>query len=452
MSDRDLHAIVARAEGNAFFAEELMVATEMGGHGLPVDLADLLLVRLDRLANHPKQVVRAASCAGRRISHAPLSPVVEQNDEDLGRSLRAAVESTVLVQVGVDGYTFRHALLAKAVYDDLLLGERARIHAAYAKALNGGLVEGTAAELARHARAAHDLDTTLRASINAGADAMSVGGPDEAAQHYEGALALLSDHTREVPVDLDLIALVVDAAEAVTAAGHPQRAAALVEDQLHQLPVDVPAHGRVRLLLAMANNSIADRCAYRCARGHDRGSVADRHRANAAVAKLLSALALPNAQRGRDEEAARHATEALALAQKLDLPRVVAEFETARSQARLASVWRSMGRTGEARAIADTALKTARRLGAEPLLAELRQLGLSRGRDTDSRRDSDLTTRETEILGLVALGRSNGEIARQLFISVKTVSVHVSNILVKVGAGSRTEAAAIALRDGLLPS
>ena len=62
-----------------------------------------------------------------------------------------------------------------------------------------------------------------------------------------------------------------------------------------------------------------------------------------------------------------------------------------------------------------------------------------------------LTARETEIRGLVALGRSNGVIARQLFISAKTVSVHVSNILAKLGASGRTEAAAIARRDGLLP-
>ena len=61
-----------------------------------------------------------------------------------------------------------------------------------------------------------------------------------------------------------------------------------------------------------------------------------------------------------------------------------------------------------------------------------------------------LTARETEILGLVAQGRSNGEVARQLFISTKTVSVHVSNILAKLGASGRTEAAAIARRDGLL--
>ena len=61
-----------------------------------------------------------------------------------------------------------------------------------------------------------------------------------------------------------------------------------------------------------------------------------------------------------------------------------------------------------------------------------------------------LTPRESEILALVAEGRSNGEIGRQLFISTKTVSVHVSNILGKLGAAGRTEAAAIARREGLL--
>ncbi len=63
-----------------------------------------------------------------------------------------------------------------------------------------------------------------------------------------------------------------------------------------------------------------------------------------------------------------------------------------------------------------------------------------------------LTPRETEILALVAEGRTNGEIGKQLFISTKTVSVHVSNILGKLAASSRTEAAAIARRHGMLPA
>ena len=54
------------------------------------------------------------------------------------------------------------------------------------------------------------------------------------------------------------------------------------------------------------------------------------------------------------------------------------------------------------------------------------------------------------MLALVAQGRSNREIAGQLFISAKTVSVHVSNILAKLGAAGRTEAVAIARRRGYL--
>ena len=61
----------------------------------------------------------------------------------------------------------------------------------------------------------------------------------------------------------------------------------------------------------------------------------------------------------------------------------------------------------------------------------------------------DLTPREQEVLALVASGMSDGEIARSLVISKKTVSVHVANIKAKLGASSRVEVATIALRDSL---
>jgi DNA-binding CsgD family transcriptional regulator len=60
-----------------------------------------------------------------------------------------------------------------------------------------------------------------------------------------------------------------------------------------------------------------------------------------------------------------------------------------------------------------------------------------------------LTPREAEVLALVAAGRSNRQIAQALFISPKTASVHVSNILAKLGVATRVEAAAIAHRLGL---
>jgi len=61
-----------------------------------------------------------------------------------------------------------------------------------------------------------------------------------------------------------------------------------------------------------------------------------------------------------------------------------------------------------------------------------------------------LTDREIEVLTLVAVGRSNEEIGKELFISPKTASVHVSHILAKLGTKSRTEAAATAHRLRLL--
>lgn len=63
----------------------------------------------------------------------------------------------------------------------------------------------------------------------------------------------------------------------------------------------------------------------------------------------------------------------------------------------------------------------------------------------------DLTERETDVLRLLAQGKSNKEIAQQLSIGEKTVKTHVSNILGKLGVLSRTQAALYALRKGLVP-
>ena len=61
-----------------------------------------------------------------------------------------------------------------------------------------------------------------------------------------------------------------------------------------------------------------------------------------------------------------------------------------------------------------------------------------------------LTAREHEVLALLAEGRTNGQIGRALFISPKTASVHVSNLIAKLGATSRTEVVALAYQRGLL--
>ncbi|MFG2880602.1 response regulator [Streptomyces sp. NPDC048337] len=64
-------------------------------------------------------------------------------------------------------------------------------------------------------------------------------------------------------------------------------------------------------------------------------------------------------------------------------------------------------------------------------------------------RSGSLTDREREVLGLIADGRSNREIARALVLSEKTVKTHVSNILMKLDLSDRTQAALWAVRHGI---
>jgi DNA-binding NarL/FixJ family response regulator len=125
-------------------------------------------------------------------------------------------------------------------------------------------------------------------------------------------------------------------------------------------------------------------------------------------------------------------------------------FRTAQARVVLAGILRAGGDIEASREVADAARGAAETLGAAPLLAELRRLGATRSAQSSGAGTTELTPREREILGLVSEGASNGEIGRRLFISPKTVSVHVSHILAKLGAASRTEAAAVARRRGLL--
>ncbi len=742
LRESEMAGIVARAEGNAFFVEELVGAASVRGRAVPDDLAELLLVRLDRLSETSQQVVRAASVSGRRVSHALLDAVAGVPEADLDTALREAVELNVLVPTSNDFYRFRHALLAEAVYDDLLPGERVRMHAAYVAALNSGAVNGTAAELARHARAAHDLATAVDASIRAGDEALSVGGPEEAADHFQTALELLADPTARTGVVADIGYLGSRAADALIAAGRPARAISVVRELLDGLALDWPAEQRGRLLVAMATAIMLDenrldplefteqalglipdapsrlraivlaaharahafndnvdaareygaealtlaetqdlprlatdvittlaglgakgsedvrvgleeavrrareakadaaeiRSLYLLGRWHqDRGALTEAAESFTLASARATELGQPWAPFGFDSrlllaqiatitgdydeakrlsdvsgqgppvvpetllaaimvtvKAARGDLSALDVvgeirghwlkdglipitvgpgaielySQQGDVAAIIAEHdavveavttmwreffharvrlgaitlgalascvatksaaereeiaaeaarvvegsrrtlalqaeegshwgpegiawaarlsaeylrfrwlagvdapaqselieawraaltrfteyghvaEIARTQARLAAVLQAGGDAAEARALADQARETARRIGAQPILDELRALGQT-ARPRASATNESLTAREAEILALVAEGRTNGEIGKQLFIATKTVSVHVSNILGKLGAGGRTEAAAIARRKGLL--
>jgi DNA-binding CsgD family transcriptional regulator/tetratricopeptide (TPR) repeat protein len=97
-------------------------------------------------------------------------------------------------------------------------------------------------------------------------------------------------------------------------------------------------------------------------------------------------------------------------------------------------------------------------LGAVPLRNDVVALARRANIDLETKRAAapaeqlGLTPREGAVLELVAAGRTNSEIAERLYISRKTASVHVSNILRKLGVTNRGEAAALAYRHGLAPS
>ena len=114
--------------------------------------------------------------------------------------------------------------------------------------------------------------------------------------------------------------------------------------------------------------------------------------------------------------------------------------ELAQTRVRLSGVLRAAGDPAGARAVADQAREAAHALRCHVRSSPSSSRSARRRAPATKEHTASLTPRESEILALVAEGRSNGEIGKQLFISTKTVSVHVSNILAKLDAASRTEA------------
>jgi len=190
LSAATLNAIVERAEGNAYYAEELLAAATMSGPSgaLPSGLAALLLSRVERVSDAAQQVLRVAAVAGRRASDELVRAASGLPDVAYDEAVREAVAHQLLVPDDMEGYAFRHALMREAVYNDLLPGERTRLHARLAMLLSG--VPGAAAELAHHSLASHDVPGAFSASIRAGEEAGRLGAPAEAHRHYDQALAL----------------------------------------------------------------------------------------------------------------------------------------------------------------------------------------------------------------------------------------------------------------------
>jgi DNA-binding NarL/FixJ family response regulator len=181
--------------------------------------------------------------------------------------------------------------------------------------------------------------------------------------------------------------------------------------------------------------------------------------AGAAMPELVGWQAAALAERTRQQGASDPAAWATVVAawERLGQPYRIAYASFRQAEALLAR----SGDRNDAAAVLRRAADLTGHLGARPLDGEItalaRRARLHLASDTiapatgasTSAVELGLTSRETEVLTLVAAGRSNRQIAQALFISPKTASVHVSNILAKLGVHTRVEAAAIAHRLGL---
>ena len=145
-------------------------------------------------------------------------------------------------------------------------------------------------------------------------------------------------------------------------------------------------------------------------------------------------------------------------AEKL-LADIGAPFERAQSKRRAAAAYAAAGRRTEAVERLVAAHRTARRLGARPLAAEIAADLAALGERVERRlgriaaaqlAHGGLTRRESEVVRLVAVGQTNREIGRELYLSPRTVEKHVRSILTKLGCRSRADAARRAAELGLV--
>jgi DNA-binding NarL/FixJ family response regulator len=152
------------------------------------------------------------------------------------------------------------------------------------------------------------------------------------------------------------------------------------------------------------------------------------------------------AARGDTATAARELEDAVGRFAALRFP-----LEEARARLALAGVQAACGSplaVPSARAARDALERLGARRDADQAAALLRDLGAG-GRTAVRGERDELTVREREVLGLVAAGLSNAQIAEQLVIAPKTAEHHVSRVLAKLRVRSRAEAAAHAVREGL---
>jgi DNA-binding NarL/FixJ family response regulator len=214
--------------------------------------------------------------------------------------------------------------------------------------------------------------------------------------------------------------------QAESAAASMQRRVAETNDPLEMIKL-LPAHAEI--MLAVGNREAARSSAEELSGLADRFGT-DCLRAQAAYA--TGTLALAEGEGDRAVSALRTASRTW---QSLRCP-----FEEARSRTHLGRACRVVGDEEAAALEESAARRLLEQLGVEP--------GVMLGDHTEPAHG--LSERELEVLRLVATGRTNQEIADELYLAVKTIDRHVGNILAKLAVSSRTAATAFAYEHGLI--
>lgn len=247
-------AVHSRGDGIPLFTEALVADDGTLRSDVPAALRDLLLDAVHDLPGRTRAVLGAASAGGTRVGHALLARVTDFGDEELTDTLRPAVAARVLLGDG-DGYAFRHQLIRTAVEDDLLAGDRMRLHRAYAEAIttDPALVPDSRAEaaLARHWHRAGEHEHAVAAAWAA----MSSDPP------YEEKLRLLDlvvDSWDRAPratatIGMDRAGVLELAADAACWAGETTRGLVLVEAAVDALGPAPDPERQAGLLLERAS-------------------------------------------------------------------------------------------------------------------------------------------------------------------------------------------------------
>ncbi len=245
VDDAGLARLMERSEGVPFFVEELLCNVR---GPMPDTLRDVLLARFDALGDDAKRVVRLASGSDGAIAHELLTALAGFADERLDDALREAMGAGILAVRDDESYGFRHALLREAVHDDLLPGERARLHWAYADALEAA--GGSASALAFHWHRAHDSPRALGAAVSAMVQAKNSYAFSTAARFGELALELWDQvQDPERVAGIGRIALLAQLGSILRNGGDGERALAVVSLALEEIdPATIAPAVHARLL------------------------------------------------------------------------------------------------------------------------------------------------------------------------------------------------------------